>query len=438
MNDDTELHERLDALARRVDVHPDFDDLLARVTQRQRRLTRALAGAIVVVLCVGVVAVVVAERGNTSSPRSKTDMAAGLQGGVVATHAKVPVVARQGSSATGSGQTSTASGTSSYPLLGPITGVSGVSGSTTPMAHVFSRTVGDVVIRAYRAEFAATPAQGPPWWIPPGWCFPDGVVQADVSDTAIAGVATASLYAAMKDGSAVGGTVTELGLAENAPRYVVVAQSTTDAGAIRAVFPDGTTDEMAPVDGVAVLVGRGPRDPGDANVVVTAVGDAGAALGSATLPVSASYRVLQSDRRAADSQCVAPQTLPPPGPRQPADPAAARQAVIDVFNAAYTKGISAEQFRSFFDDSHGFGEIQTQLHTGPYAAEVAAAQTKFDELVFLDPDTAAIQYEWSIPGSPGTSFTNRFTEAHLVNGQWKLARAGWCTDVTLAGLHCPA
>jgi hypothetical protein len=59
-------------------------------------------------------------------------------------------------------------------------------------------------------------------------------------------------------------------------------------------------------------------------------------------------------------------------------------------------------------------------------------------VVFLDPTTAAIQYEIDIPNYGTPSFANRFTEAHLVNGSWKLARAGWCNDVSLAGITCPS
>ena len=62
---------------------------------------------------------------------------------------------------------------------------------------------------------------------------------------------------------------------------------------------------------------------------------------------------------------------------------------------------------------------------------------KFDNLVFLSPTKAAIQYEIDIPNYAAGAFSNRFNEANLVDGKWKLARYGWCNDVSLAGVQCP-
>ncbi len=74
---------------------------------------------------------------------------------------------------------------------------------------------------------------------------------------------------------------------------------------------------------------------------------------------------------------------------------------------------------------------------GAFKEQVQTATLKLNDVVFLDATTAAIQYEIDIPNYGTPSFPNRFTEAHLVNGSWKLARAGWCADVSLAGVTCP-
>ena len=131
-----------------------------------------------------------------------------------------------------------------------------------------------------------------------------------------------------------------------------------------------------------------------------------------------------------------PRDLPAPGAQQPADPTAAEAAVATAFAKAYAKGIDDAGFRAAFDDSHGFAEVQRQLLNGTFKEQVKAAVQKLDDVVFLSPTTAAIEYHIEVPGySP---FTDRFNEVHLIDGEWKLSRAGWCNDVSLAGVHCPA
>ena len=121
---------------------------------------------------------------------------------------------------------------------------------------------------------------------------------------------------------------------------------------------------------------------------------------------------------------------------QPADPAAARQAVIDAFNAAYVKGLNDQQFAAVFTDSNGFNDVLSKLRAGAFKEQVNSAQMKLNDLVFLSPTKAAIKYEIDVPNY--SNFTNRFNEAELVDGKWKLARYGWCNDVSLAGVQCPA
>ena len=77
------------------------------------------------------------------------------------------------------------------------------------------------------------------------------------------------------------------------------------------------------------------------------------------------------------------------------------------------------------------------LRTGPYKEQVRTAALKLDDLVFLSPTVAAIRYEIDIPNYGTPSFAPRFNEAHLVDGHWKLARQGFCDDISLGGAQCP-
>src|SRR5438067_11823471 len=421
-----ELRRRLAAKASEVSVGEDLDDLVDRMARSGRRTTRALALALALALtlCVSAVAVVVWARREGAGPAQKTSStkpASVPADRVVATHAVVPTVSLS----------TVQSFVSAGGAVGPSSAVTPPQGQLVPlyindarqslvvgglnypyspsmlMARVFTRTtLAGVTIRAYRADVNPTSSvHGPPWWTPPGWCFPNGYVQADVSDEAVAGAGSAPLFAAQRDGSKVGGTLSLIGQNEQSVRWIVVAQGPSGAAKLRASFPDGTADEMAPVHGVAVLVGHGSAELQKAKVVLTAVDASGGTIGTTTisaLPKVGPY----------DPACTSPQTLPPPGAHQPADAAAARQAVIDTFNAAYAKGVNDDAAFAYFDDSHGFAEVMAMLRTGPYKEQVRTAALKLDDLVFLSPTVAAIRYEIDIPNYGTPSFAPRFNEAH--------------------------
>src|SRR5262249_55964236 len=156
---------------------------------------------------------------------------------------------------------------------------------------------------------------------------------------------------------------------------------------LRATFPDGSHDEMTPVDGVAVLIGRASSDAkSDASehATVDALDDSGATLGSAQIGSPFAQPFVGTD-----PACVAPQSVPAPGKDQPADPAAARAAVVDAFNHAYGRPADF----SYFDDPSGLAEIGQKLtNGGPFAEEAKTAQIVFDNLVFESPTRAALQY----------------------------------------------
>jgi hypothetical protein len=446
-----ELRGRLAAHAGAMSVRRDWDDLTDRMGRSARRTKRALCLALTLTLCLAVVAVVIAVRSTGHAPAPESQKTASPAkpttpaDRVVATHAAVPMISAANGQSLSSGQR--LSGGSNATNLVPFSKTQLTNGfnndmqilvngsgsyASMPMARVFTRTTAaDLTIRAYRTNVApASAAQGPPWWTPPGWCYPNGYVQADVSDNAVAGVGFAPLFAAQKDGSKLGGTLTMIGQNEQAVRWIVVAQGPPDAATLRASFPNGSHDDMAPVDGIAVLVGPGGTDVQTAKVTLAALNASGATIATTTIsgvPAPTSY----------GAECTAPQKLPAPGAHQPTDPAATRQAVIDTFNHAYANGVNNNAGFAYFDDSHGFAAIMATLRTGSFKEQVRTAVLKFDDLVFLTPTIAAVQYEIDIPNYPLPSFAPRFNEAHLIDGKWKLARQGFCNDIGLAGAQCP-
>ncbi len=446
-----ELHDRLAAQASEVPVAEDWDDLVDRMARRGRRTTRALALALVLTLCVSAVAVVSSIRRDTHSPVVRTASEKPntvATDRVVATHEAVPRISLSSGASFGApdvvgapGGTKPALQVGLVPafnndvrLLPGRGGVNVEPYTSMPMARVFTRTTpGGVTIRAYRADVTPeSSAQGPPWWTPPGWCFPNGYVQADVSDDAVAGAGYAPLFAAQRDGSKVGGTLSVIGQNEQAVRWIVVAQGPPGAAKLRASFPDGSVDEMAPVGGVAVLVGHGGADLQKAKVTLTAVDASGGTIATTTIsahpPGSHVRRRLHGASDAARARC-------PPACRRRGRAPGSHRHVQRRLREGWERRRSVRPLRRLtrLRRDHGDPPRRSILKE-----QVRTAVMKFNDLVFLSPTVAAIQYEIDIPNSSTPSFAPRFNEAHLVAGQWKLARQGWCNDISLAGIQCPA
>ncbi|HWS45432.1 MAG TPA: hypothetical protein VN636_06200, partial [Acidimicrobiia bacterium] len=242
------------------------------------------------------------------------------------------------------------------------------------------------------------------------------------------GIAAGSLYAQRREGP-VGGDATIVGVAEHDPTWIIVAQAPPGAARVRATFPDGTHDEMTPVDGVAVL--SRPAASTTGTITVEAFDGSGTPLGSA--PITAPG----SSARIDPAQCNAPQQLPPPGPTQPADPASARTTINNLVVSAFSdRSLSDAQVFALYDDSHGFADVLKQLRSSSFKNEVAAARvSKLDGLVFLSATKAALEFTINIPNY--SSFSQRFGEAVLTDGTWKLTRATFCNQVSLAGVQCP-
>jgi hypothetical protein len=129
--------------------------------------------------------------------------------------------------------------------------------------------------------------------------------------------------------------------------------------------------------------------------------------------------------------------LPPPGAEQPADPAGARQAVVDLIARAWTPDLTDAQRFENFDDAHGFDEVMRELRSGPVATQAnSAVSATADDVVFLTPTQADIKFTFTIANyGRATGF---FGIANLRNGAWKLTRSTFCNALFTTGAKCPA
>jgi hypothetical protein len=421
-----------------VSVEPEPEELADRVARRERRRVRALSVGLVLALFAGPTLGFVVGRGNGGATDRVAARDRSGDGVVVESHGALPKL-----SAGSSGFSQSTGGSSAPPSASGVPVASslvfGVGVGNVQLARAFVRDIDGVKIRVYRAALDLPADAGLPWWNPPGWCFPNGVVQTDVSTDEAVGIASSAVYAALRE-SVVGGSLSVIGLSEGSPLWVIVAQAPAGSTRVRATFPGGATDEMAPVDGVAVLIARSSPKPSiadlmEASATVEAFGAGGASLGSSTArfggfggPAAEALASDGASSGALGTDCMPPQQLPPPGPEQPADPAAARQAVTNAFNVAHDNKQPDDVRMAAIDQPAGFPEIWKQLREGPYKEQIRVAVITIDDLVY-------VQYHWDVPGY-GTGLSGRFGEVVYDNGAWKMTRASMCADISLAGVKC--
>jgi hypothetical protein len=130
-----------------------------------------------------------------------------------------------------------------------------------------------------------------------------------------------------------------------------------------------------------------------------------------------------------------PQTLPAPGPEQPADPVAAREAVEQIWIAASEGATPDEARAAAIEGGAGLVPVFEQLRTGPYGEQVRTARAVIDGVVFLSPTRAAVKFHADL--ADGSVSGPYFVDAALNGANWQATRASWCRIVSLAGAHCP-
>ena len=252
--------------------------------------------------------------------------------------------------------------------------------------------------------------------------------------------------------------------------YVQVAD---DVERVRLTTPDGF-DEMAPVDGVAVLAvrsnvaidgmfpmatvvddgvagvgGGGPGDLGD--VIVTAT-----AAGGLTTQARGD-RLMRGPPAWEDPACfgeqffedeVPPETidpddpsnpfavqLPPPG-EQPPDPAAAKGAIATALEQLYGAADPAIDPLTLVDDPFAVREMldDARAKGDETGEEWDEAAVESEEIVFLTPVEAAFEYTLE---TSQTTHHEQFGRARLVEGTWRIGRSTLCRDLLFYGVNCP-
>jgi len=320
------------------------------------------------------------------------------------------------------------SGGQGYPAFG-----------TQPMETVFERTTANgFAFRVQLGQVWDSNLQsdwGAGDWQPAPWCHESGQLRVSVSGNGIVDIGGVPWYAEPFQGRAVSWLT--LGGNDADPQWVVVVQAPADAN-VRAVFADGSTDEVAAQNGIAVLTA-----PGEASTPITD-GDhtywedptPGFELtfeGGAEPVTLESDSVGNWDDPEFRESCTPPPPALPDAGEQPEDPAAAEAEIRAAMTELYGGVGAGAEASDLIDDPTGVAEASAQVQEGGFAETAASAVATIDELVFTAPDEAWFRYSIDTDMS---FFDNRYGISVLVDGVWKVTRSTVCQDLSMAGGDC--
>lgn len=421
MNDDfnQSLSSSFSALDADIAPPSDWDDLSSRIEARHRRHRRGLTGcAVLVAMLTGAGGFLVGHNTDSSMTLSP--------GAARSASAKDAAP----SSAASGADDATASARGNESPLSP--NISGLQSTDAPLISpgLMRTTPTGIQIRSWKQGLAPQRIIGSEFV--DGACISVGFLQIglvtddDVVETSVALTERTTPEATAIGRSGMSGKV-----------VMLIAVTSTDAARISVRFPNGETDSMAPVNGLALFAIKAGRSDFDrwASTKLTAT----AADGTTTnLPLNNGgmpYASISNTPSGPVLDCTP--HLPPAG-EQPQDPAAERAAVEQVFATIYDSATSEDAKTGLVDDTTGLTQAYEAARTGPFAA--ATKNTKFvlHDLVFTSPTEAVLKYDITIPPGSGSQEValNRFGRAKFIDGKWKATRATVCSDLALAGASC--
>jgi hypothetical protein len=308
--------------------------------------------------------------------------------------------------------------------------------SESALQHVGTRTTSEsIAIRIFTQSVSppptttTSPGSGTNATEQPG-CNPTELVQAEISDAQAVTEASGGLYGAAKTTTVVASG--EWGLSEGSPAAWVIVSVPASVDLVVASFGDGTSDSMAPIDGLAVLAARVPSESATAPGVVVrgtvaAFDSNGIQVGSVPMEVGVGGNLeLPPNCR---PQLPAAPTLPKPGP-QPAHVSSARKAVRKAFDTLYSAEPDSVKFVYLQGGNAQVGKAgKAAAGTTPEVAAKSLPVVK--EVVFTTGTHAAVRYQIDYDGSPVVG--PRIGHAVLVGRVWKVTLATYCGVIDGAG-----
>jgi hypothetical protein len=294
--------------------------------------------------------------------------------------------------------------------------------------RLFIRTTSDgVVLRGYLMTFDLTATDmvpngkcDPSSWCPPPECMSPNSFNAEVSNDQAVGQSGSGLLPL--EGPAASRGQVYIGQAEGAPASVWMVQANDDVTNVRATWPDGYVDEMAPVQGWA-LVGRNGN--GLPNTIEAVLRD-----GSTTA-------LSNFQNSSYPSECSPPPPpppeLPPAGAEQPDDVESATQGVTAAYQYVFTHGNDPTANGDYLEDADGLKSAGAQVKSNfPEATDTITVTV--GEIRFLSKTEAALYFELNYQG--GALFGKQVGYAKFIDGTWKIARDTRCMVLGWGGGQC--
>lgn len=301
---------------------------------------------------------------------------------------------------------------------------SGVSTSTglIPSATLLGRwtTSDGITVRAYLYHYPG--AVGPP--TPACGGLPGEVVTVELSDTEAVLETEVPIYTSTTGMSRVAGAGM-WGVSEGAPAGWAVIVTSPKVDQVAAAFDGGTTDQVAPVSGIAVVASRLRSASGGVTGTVTT----GGAGESSSVPL----RPTPGPMQVGSCSPIPPVTVPtlPPAGAQPADPSAAKAGVTKAVGALFGGVPTAEEFQ-YVQGSDP--TVETAQKTASGNNPNARVGDTVEQIVFTSPTAATVRYQILLNGNPVIS--NQISQVVLDAGTWKMTRASACAIYALGGGHC--
>jgi hypothetical protein len=129
------------------------------------------------------------------------------------------------------------------------------------------------------------------------------------------------------------------------------------------------------------------------------------------------------------------ESLPAPGPEQPADPDAARRDIERAFDAAFSGDASPQQWSEAIEHGDTLTGVFDGLRNSPVGEVVRSARTVVDGVVFLSSARAVVEFRGVIDGVD--TLIENYGEAVLTERGWQVSRASYCDFVRAAQVYCP-
>jgi hypothetical protein len=126
--------------------------------------------------------------------------------------------------------------------------------------------------------------------------------------------------------------------------------------------------------------------------------------------------------------------LPAPG-EQPADVAAAREAVRIALETVFSGDNPREVRLSAIDDASNLDAAMAQAREA-YTEASTTSEAEIGEIVFTDPTHASFLFRLRYTGAP--ILASRLGSAVLVGDRWFITRSTLCEVLAQAGATCPA